>query len=90
MAICFFLWNAQKMLAENRLNKQTVVATVMSNLGFENSLKSNEIELKRTKVGDKYVLQNMIENEFSLGGEQSGHIIFFDKNTTGDGLITRT
>jgi phosphoglucosamine mutase len=80
--------NARKMLGENRLNKQTVVATVMSNLGFENSLKSNEIELKRTKVGDKYVLQNMIENEFSLGGEQSGHIIFFDKNTTGDGLIT--
>ncbi len=80
--------NAKKMLGENRLNKQTVVATVMSNLGFENNLKSNEIDLKRTKVGDKYVLQNMIENEFSLGGEQSGHIIFFDKNTTGDGLIT--
>jgi len=80
--------NASKMVNEKRLKKNTVVATVMSNLGFENSLKNNEINLTRTKVGDKYVLQNMIENGYTLGGEQSGHIIFFDKNTTGDGLIT--
>ncbi len=80
--------NANKMIKEKRLNKNTVVATVMSNLGFENTLKNNKINLTRTKVGDKYVLQNMIENGYTLGGEQSGHIIFFDKNTTGDGLIT--
>ncbi|KAA0258184.1 phosphoglucosamine mutase [Deferribacter autotrophicus] len=70
------------------LNYSTVVATVMSNLGFENSLKSRGISLVRSQVGDRYVLEEMLKGKYNLGGEQSGHIIFSDFNTTGDGLIS--
>jgi phosphoglucosamine mutase len=65
-----------------------VVATVMSNLGLERALASDGIELVRTSVGDKYVLEEMLRRELPLGGEQSGHVIFRDLATTGDGLLT--
>lgn len=80
--------NAFKLKKQNRLSENTVVATIMSNLGFEEYLKEHGINLVRTGVGDKYVLQRMIDNNFTIGGEQSGHIIFMDRSTTGDGLIT--
>ncbi len=80
--------NARKMKSEGRLNGNLVVSTVMSNLGFEKYLENFDIKLLRTKVGDKYVLSKMIEAKGNLGGEQSGHIIFMDRNSTGDGLIT--
>ncbi|MEN8904812.1 MAG: phosphoglucosamine mutase [Clostridiales bacterium] len=72
----------------NMLTDNTIVATVMSNLGFDIMAKENGIIVKKTKVGDRYVLQEMLENDFILGGEQSGHIIFLKHNTTGDGLLT--
>ena len=68
------------------LSKATVVATVMSNIGFEIAIKKHGIKLVRTSVGDRYVLDEMIKNGYVLGGENSGHIICLDKNTTGDGL----
>ena len=80
--------NALKMKKQGRLTKDSVVSTIMSNLGFEEFLKKNDINLKRTSVGDKYVLRKMLEDEINIGGEQSGHIIFLDKSTTGDGFIT--
>ena len=70
------------------LNKNVVVGTVMSNLGLHIALKKEGIEFINTKVGDRYVLEQMVEGNYSLGGEQSGHIIFLDYNTTGDGLLT--
>lgn len=70
------------------LKKDTVVATVMSNLGLEIALKKAGCNVVRTAVGDRYVLEKMLEEGYSLGGEQSGHVIFLDHNTTGDGLIT--
>ena len=73
---------------KDRLSNQTVVATVMSNLGFELALTEAGIKLHRTSVGDKYVLRKMLEENASLGGEQSGHIIFRDFCTTGDGIVT--
>jgi phosphoglucosamine mutase len=76
------------MKAEGILNKNTLVATVMSNIGFENSLKREGINVLRSQVGDRYVLEEMIKGGYNLGGEQSGHIIFSDYNTTGDGLIS--
>jgi phosphoglucosamine mutase len=82
MAIC-----AKEMMKENTLKGNTIVATVMSNLGLSIFAKEHNINIETTKVGDRYVLENMIENGFSLGGEQSGHIIFFDDNTTGDGTL---
>jgi phosphoglucosamine mutase len=71
-----------------RLKKDTIVATVMSNLGFSLMCEKQGITLERTKVGDRYVLERMKEIGASLGGEQSGHIIFLDENTTGDGLLS--
>ena len=71
-----------------RLNHQTVVGTVMSNFGFELALKNAGITLLRTAVGDRYVLEQMLAGGYNLGGEQSGHIIFLDFNTTGDGIIS--
>ena len=68
--------------------KNTIVATVMSNLGFDIMAKREDINIVKTKVGDRYVLENMLENGYILGGEQSGHIIFLEHNTTGDGLLT--
>lgn len=72
----------------NKLSKDTLVATVMSNLGLKKFCKENKIEFVETKVGDRYVLENMIENGYNIGGEQSGHIIFIDYNPTGDGILT--
>ncbi len=69
------------------LARDTVVATVMSNLGFEKLLESKKIKLQRTQVGDRYVVEAMRAGGFSLGGEQSGHIILSEYNTTGDGLL---
>ncbi len=71
-----------------KLSGNTIVGTVMSNMGLDICLKENNIDIAKTKVGDRYVLQEMMENGYSLGGEQSGHIIFLDYNTTGDGLLT--
>ncbi len=65
-----------------------IVATVMSNLGFENALRRHGIDLLRTSVGDKYVLEEMVRRELPIGGEQSGHVIFRDFATTGDGMLT--
>ncbi|BDG34268.1 phosphoglucosamine mutase [Saccharococcus caldoxylosilyticus] len=71
-----------------RLKHQTVVTTVMSNLGFYKALEAQGIQSVQTKVGDRYVVEEMKKNGYNLGGEQSGHIIFLDYNTTGDGLLT--
>lgn len=79
---------ARQMKAEDVLNKNTLVATVMSNIGFENSLNKEGINVVRSQVGDRYVLEEMLKGGYNLGGEQSGHIIFSDYNTTGDGLIS--
>lgn len=76
------------MKAQGRLKKDTIVATVMSNLGFFLMGEKNGITIEQTKVGDRYVLERMKEIGASLGGEQSGHIIFLDENTTGDGLLS--
>ncbi|MEG0805495.1 MAG: phosphoglucosamine mutase [Lachnospiraceae bacterium] len=76
------------MKQKGQLKKDTIVATVMSNLGFSLMGEKNKINIVRTKVGDRYVLENMLENGYNLGGEQSGHIIFLDENTTGDGLLS--
>ncbi len=79
---------AVSMLNEGRLKNAKVVATILSNLGLEEFLRSHGISLIRTKVGDRYVLEEMIKNGSLLGGERSGHVIFLDRSTTGDGLIT--
>jgi phosphoglucosamine mutase len=79
---------AKQMKAEGRLRGNAVVATVMSNIGLELALKKLGIELIRTQVGDKYVMEEMQKLNLSLGGEQSGHLIFADHLFTGDGLIT--
>lgn len=79
---------ARQMKAEGRLRGNAVVATVMSNIGLELALGRLGIELIRTKVGDKYVMEEMQRRHASLGGEQSGHLIFADQLFTGDGLIT--
>lgn len=81
------IW-ASELKKEERLKGNGVVATVMSNLGLEKYLAGQGISLVRAKVGDRYVVEEMIKGGHNLGGEQSGHIIFFDYNTTGDGPIT--
>jgi len=78
----------RQMKAEGRLRGNAVVATVMSNIGLELGLKKHGIDLVRTTVGDKYVMEEMQKRNLALGGEQSGHIIFSDFLYTGDGLIT--
>ncbi len=83
IAIC-----ALDMKKDGKLKGDAVVATVMSNLGFELFLKRSGIKLIRTKVGDRYVVEEMLKRGCNLGGEQSGHIIFLDYNTTGDGPVT--
>jgi phosphoglucosamine mutase len=77
---------ARPLHARGRLRE--VIATVMSNLGLERALKRHGIGLVRTPVGDKYVLEEMVKRDAPLGGEQSGHVIFRDYATTGDGLLT--
>lgn len=71
-----------------KLNHNTLVATVMSNIGLDIAMKEQGCSIVKTNVGDRYVLAEMIDKGYSLGGEQSGHIIFLDHNTTGDGLLT--
>ncbi|WP_025729790.1 phosphoglucosamine mutase [Atopobacter phocae] len=83
MLIC-----AQHLLEKGRLNQDTVVTTVMSNLGMFKAADQLGLTLEKTKVGDRYVVEKMREGGYNLGGEQSGHIVFLDFNTTGDGLLT--
>ena len=73
---------------KGKLNKDTIVATVMSNLGLNKYAKNNGLNLIQTKVGDRYVLEEMLKNGYNLGGEQSGHVILLDYNPTGDGILT--
>ena len=70
------------------LKKNTIVVTVMTNLGFSLMGEREGIHVEKTKVGDRYVLENMRKNGYNIGGEQSGHVIFLDDNTTGDGLLS--
>ncbi|MCM1087662.1 MAG: phosphoglucosamine mutase, partial [Muribaculaceae bacterium] len=76
------------MKGQGKLKHDTIVATVMSNLGFFMMGEKYNIHIEQTKVGDRYVLERMREIGASLGGEQSGHVIFLDENTTGDGLLS--
>jgi phosphoglucosamine mutase len=73
---------------KGRLSKNTIVATVMSNLGLDIMAKQEGLTLVKTKVGDRYVLEEMLDKGYILGGEQSGHVIFLGHNTTGDGILT--
>ena len=73
---------------KGKLSKDTIVATVMSNLGLNKFARDNGLELLQTKVGDRYVLEEMLKNGYNLGGEQSGHVILLDYNPTGDGILT--
>jgi len=79
---------ATDMMREGKLPYNTVVTTVMANIGFHQAIKKAGGRAEITKVGDRYVLENMLKNGYKLGGEQSGHIIFTDYSTTGDGPIT--
>ena len=83
MAIC-----GNFLKKKGKLAKDTIVVTIMTNLGFSIMGEKQGIHIEKTKVGDRYVLENMRENGYNLGGEQSGHVIFLDDNTTGDGLLT--
>ncbi|MCD1147307.1 phosphoglucosamine mutase [Peptoniphilus sp. KCTC 25270] len=83
LAIC-----AMQLKEEGKLTNNMVVGTIMTNIGLDRYLESIGVEITKTKVGDRYVLESMCENNYVLGGEQSGHIIFKDYNTTGDGLAT--
>ncbi|ADK84138.1 phosphoglucosamine mutase [Desulfarculus baarsii DSM 2075] len=83
MAVC-----ADYLMDQGVLNHATVVATVMSNLGLELCLRERGVRMLRTKVGDRYVVEAMRQGGYNLGGEQSGHILFLDHNTTGDGVVS--
>lgn len=83
LAIC-----GLQMLSERRLKKGTVVTTVMSNMGLDRAIHKAGGKLVRTQVGDRYVVEEMVRGGYNLGGEQSGHTIFIDHNTTGDGVLT--
>ncbi len=83
LAIC-----ALDMQRRQTLKRKTVVATVMSNLGLEVALKNHGLKLVRTQVGDRYVLETMLKGGYNLGGEQSGHLVFLNHSTTGDGILT--
>ena len=83
MAIC-----ALDMKEKGKLKDNVIVATVMSNLGLFIMADEKGLDVKKTKVGDRYVLEEMYKNHYSIGGEQSGHIIILEHNTTGDGLVT--
>ena len=82
MALC-----ATRMLRTKRLRRRTLVATVMSNLGLERAIENDDGKLVRCNVGDRYVVETMRKRGFNFGGEQSGHLIFLDHATTGDGLV---
>ena len=79
---------AEYLKSKEQLSKNTIVATVMSNLGLNKYVEKNHMELIQTKVGDRYVLEEMLKNGYNLGGEQSGHVILLDYNPTGDGILT--
>ncbi len=83
LAIC-----GSHMKEKGQLKSNTIVGTVMTNMGLDMCLKEKNINIVKTKVGDRYVLEEMLKNHHAIGGEQSGHIIFLDYNTTGDGLLT--
>lgn len=83
IAIC-----AKALKDAGKLSHNTVVGTVMTNMGFNRFCDNNDIKFVSTTVGDRYVLENMLENDYNIGGEQSGHIIFLDYSTTGDGQLT--
>ena len=85
MAIC-----AQDLKKRGKLNRNAVVGTIMTNFGFGKFCEENELHFAATKVGDRYVLEEMLLEDYSFGGEQSGHIIFRDFATTGDGQLTAT
>ena len=77
---------ALKLKEEGKLKDDTVVGTVMSNIGFHKAAQELGMKTFATAVGDRYVLEKMVEHGWTLGGENSGHIIIADKNTTGDGI----
>jgi len=79
---------AEHLKEQNQLKQNTLVVTVMSNLGLKKYGEANNIDLVSTKVGDRYVLEKMLKNGYNLGGEQSGHVILLDYNPTGDGMLT--
>lgn len=79
---------SKSLMKAGKLNKNTIVATVMSNLGMNKFAEANNLNLIQTKVGDRYVLEEMLKNGYNLGGEQSGHVILLDYNPTGDGILT--
>lgn len=79
---------AKYLKEEGKLKDNTLVVTVMSNLGLDIAAKREGINIVKTKVGDRYVLEEMVKDNFVLGGEQSGHVIFLNYNSTGDGLVT--
>jgi phosphoglucosamine mutase len=79
---------ARDLVERGLLRGGKAVGTVMSNLGLEKALEAMGVGLLRTQVGDRYVVETMLDGGYNLGGEQSGHIVFLDHNTTGDGLIT--
>ncbi len=82
MAIC-----AQNLLGSRKLKKKTLVTTVMSNMGLEQAMKKMGGKMIRTQVGDRYVVEAMRSKGYNFGGEQSGHLVFLDHNTTGDGIL---
>ena len=79
---------SKSLIKKGKLNKDTIVATVMSNLGLNKFAEGSNLNLVQTKVGDRYVLEEMLKNGYNLGGEQSGHVILLDYNPTGDGILT--
>jgi len=83
LAIC-----GNQLLSEKRLKKNTLVATVMSNMGLDRTIKAAGGKVVRTQVGDRYVVEEMVRGNYNLGGEQSGHTVFLDYNTTCDGILT--
>lgn len=83
LAIC-----GSQLKEKGKLEKDTVVGTVMTNIGLDLYLKENDMNIVKTQVGDRYVIEEMLKEGYILGGEQSGHIIFLEHNTTGDGLLT--
>lgn len=83
LAIC-----GRHLKSKGKLNKNKVVGTVMTNMGLDVFLKENGLGIEKTDVGDRYILEKMVAEGYTLGGEQSGHIIFLEHNTTGDGMAT--
>ncbi len=83
MALC-----GTELIKSGQLKKNTVVATVMSNMGLDIAMKKAGGKVVKTAVGDRYVVEEMLKNDYNLGGEQSGHMIFFDHSTTGDGILS--